>query len=210
MNKSPLVALCLTLILISPSKADPGADPPPLPENKTILLSLPKSAFDRTTEGISRRELDTLAVNLESDNWKVIDSKQGQLTIECKHPSSLLRIYAYSMGPDTALLTHVINERATFSETWIHKTSNRTTIRKPLLPEVSINDFYSKDDKVADPANYRGNVILEVKDDGTLVYGVYAGMNKNLDGKPVAYAVAAFGDGNRFKLSKKPLQPSNH
>ncbi len=209
MNKSTLLAIFLTQFFMGSTQAGPKINPDAGPAPKTIIFSLPESAFDDTTEGITREELDSLAQKLESESWKVTDSKLGRVTIKCKYPSSQIQVYAYPMAADTMLLTQVINEKSTVCNTWVHKANTPTAVSKRLLPDVSINEFYSEDGKFANPDAYKGNVILSVQEDGVVVYSVSSWMNKDLDEKPKAYAITAVWDGSKFRLNKKRLELNN-
>ncbi len=172
---------------------------------RTILASLPQSVFDNTTEGISQQEMDILIQNLESDNWSVTDSRSGQLTIECKHSNSTLRVYAYALDTNAVLITHTVNERAISTETWVYNAGNQTVTRKELLPVVSINDFYAEGDMVADPMSYTANVVVSVRDDGTLVYDVYTWMDESLEMKQNAFTITAVWNGNGFNVERSAL-----
>ncbi len=172
---------------------------------RTILASLPQSVFDNTTEGISQQEMDILIQNLESDNWGVTNSRPGRLTIECKYSNSTLRVYAYALDTNAVLITHTVNERAIFTETWVYNAGNQTVTRKELLPVVSINDFYAEGDMVADPMSYTANVVVTVRDDGTLVYDVFTWMDESLEMKQNAFAITAVWNGNGFNVERSTL-----
>ena len=171
----------------------------------TILVSLPTSIFDNTTEGIDQQEMNILTQNQESDNWKVTESNTGRLTIACKNSNSTLCFYAYALDADAILIAQTFNEQAISTESWLYNSIEQTITRHEILPSVSINDFYSDADMVTNPISYNANVVMSVSDYGTLVYDVHSWMEEDLEMNSLVFSVTATWDGESFNLERSAL-----
>jgi len=200
LNKTAVV-LVLMLNIIS-SCASSIKTEHPTSAIRTIFSSLPASIFDHTTEGISKEEMSVLSYGLDSKNWKVSAINSNQLSVQCKHPSSTLRLFTYPMGENRAVVIYTDNGGSSDIQTWTFNSSNKTVSKRQLLPKVSINDFYAKSEKLENPQRYNGNIIVTLEIDGTLVYEINSWMDERLGQKVISYDLSAVWDGQRFTLKK--------
>ncbi len=172
---------------------------------RSILKVIPVKAFEFTSDGITHEELKMLTHKLESPNWKVILGGENHLSIEAKQPSAQISMHSYSIGANAVVVCHTINERASSMETWLYDSASRTVSKKQFLPVVSINDFYAKSDKVAEPQKYISNVTTSIDKNGTLTYDLSTWMEPALINKKKVNIIAATWDGEKFKKKVSPV-----
>ena len=87
----------------------------------------------------------------------------------------------------------------------VYNAVNQTVTKKELLPLISINDFYAEENMVANPSSYNGNVVVSVRDDGTLIYDLYTWMDESLEMKQIAFTITAVWDGRSFNVERSAL-----
>lgn len=176
-------------------------------------VELSKEDFKDTTNGITDEELKTLTQNQESEHWKITDSRPGRITAKSHNGEStvIVQFYPIENAPKEEVgvyrLNHTTNGGAV-------STSGLQLSSKPakFLPGVTVvsnNDFYAEVDKVADPLKYRGNVVTQLHDDGSLSYDVATWMDDELAKKRKAYDITATWDGRHFKIKRVKLQGPN-
>ena len=172
-------------------------------EELTILdlfSKLPEEAFDATAEGLSSSETEELIYTGKTDFWEVDKKTKTEFEISGGDQSISLQKINTSLYEMVAVNTQYAQTSTV--EIWAYNADEDYLIKKDILPKVSVADFYSKEDALKIPKDYKGSISLYL-DEGKIVASLWTWMESTLENIEIKYAVYLDWADDKFVINRQ-------
>ena len=172
-------------------------------EELTILdlfSKLPEEAFDATAEGLSSSETEELIYTGKTDFWELAKKTKTEFKISGGDQSISLKKINTSLYEMVAVNTQYAQTSTV--EIWAYNADEDYLIKKDILPKVSVTDFYSKEDALKIPKEYKGSISLYL-DEGKIVASLWTWMESTLENIEIKYAVYLDWADDKFVINRQ-------
>ena len=162
---------------------------------------LPDEAFDYTSSGLTKSEREILIKEGEYETWNLTEKSNTWLKITESFDQSVT-IQLLSSQKEHVIITYTEYAQSSNLETWSYNADTDSLFKAELLPDVSINEFFSEDDSISEPERFKGNISFHMDDKGIIDVLPYTWMTKELEDKEIIYDIRIEWTDNKFVIKK--------
>ena len=165
-----------------------------------MFYQLPSEAFDGICDDLSTDEREEIIRNESSGIWTLKKESKSEYSIIGGDQS--ITVLKKDTEKFQMAIVHTSCAQTSRVSIWIFNKDEHSFIKKNLLPEVKISEFYSKEDAQKIPKDYKGSISFYL-DEGRIIASLWTWMETPIENLQIKYKIYIDWKVDKFEKVKE-------